>query len=246
MAKTIFNSSQSSNPFKGLVYFIATGNATTTITVLASSALTILGSLTGVALAATLIGSMRKVEALILAAASNAIAGWRTPAALWWRGNVANAGGFNFNCVWFTATGMTNATHRCFVGMQAGVAAPTDVEPSTLVNMVGMGWDAADVNVQILHNDATGTATKVDLGSNFPVPSVDRSNVYDLRLIADPNGTGISYTVLNIVTGIASSGVLSTNLPVNNTFLGARLYASSGGTSALIGIGLGYISVTSP
>lgn len=40
-------------------------------------------------------------------------------------------------------------------GFDAAVTAPTDVQPSTILNIIGMGWDAADANIQIMHNDGS-------------------------------------------------------------------------------------------
>ena len=65
-------------------------------------------------------------------------------------------------------TGTSTATDRFFMGLKPA-ANPTDVNPSTLANIVGMGWDSADTNVQIMTNDASGTATKIDLGASFLV-----------------------------------------------------------------------------
>lgn len=51
---------------------------------------------------------------------------------------------------------------------------PTDVDPSTSIQHVGIGWDSADANVQIMFNDGTGSSSKIDLGSSWPVPVTDR------------------------------------------------------------------------
>ena len=66
---------------------------------------------------------------------------------------------------------MATTTNRAFFGLAAVTSAPTDVEPSTTVNCVCMGWDAADTNIQIMTNDAAGICTKTDLGASFPVPT---------------------------------------------------------------------------
>jgi len=131
------------------------------------------------------------------------------------------------------------------VGLANSTVAPTDVQPSTLVSMVGMGWDAADTNIQIMCNDNAGTATKIDLGSNFPVPTVDRSNAYDLRLLVLPNSTNIYYKVVNIVNDAVASGLLTTNVPGAGSLLGPRGWMSVGGTSSVIGIGFSQCTIES-
>jgi len=101
-----------------------------------------------------------------------------------------------------------------------------------------MGYDAADTNLQIMSNDGTSTATKVDLGASFPVPTTDRSKVYELALFAAPNGSTVQYEVTDLGTGAKATGTISTDLPSSTTFLTPRGYCSVGGTSSVIGITL--------
>ncbi len=104
-----------------------------------------------------------------------------------------------------------------------------------------MGWDAGDTNIQMMHNDGTGTATKIDLGSNFPRPSADRSNLYDLELYSAPGGNTVEYKITNVLTGAETAGTISTDLPTSNQLLALLGYASVGGTSSVIGIAIGSI-----
>jgi hypothetical protein len=50
--------------------------------------------------------------------------------------------------------------------------APTNVEPDTLLNVIGVGKLSTSDNLHIIHNDASGTATTIDLGSNYPFNNV--------------------------------------------------------------------------
>ena len=60
----------------------------------------------------------------------------------------------------------------------------------------GSGYDAADTQVQFLHNDGTGAATKIALGASFPKPNADSSFAYRLRLYSPPGSTqSLSYEV---------------------------------------------------
>lgn len=176
------------------------------------------------------------VEALVTVAATTAVAGGRINGAVIYRGAVAGEGGFLVETTWGVATGTSVSTRRAFCGVAASVAAPTDAEPSAQTNIIGMGWDAADTQVQIMHNNGSGTATKVALGANFPRPAVDRQEIYRLTLWCAPNDTSVSYRVERLHTGDVASGTLSTDLPVNTTFLTPlRLYTSVGGTSGVTG-----------
>jgi hypothetical protein len=102
--------------------------------------------------------------------------------------------------------------------------------------MVGMGWDAADTNIQFMYRGA-GSVTKVDLGANFAVPTSDRSKLYELVMYSPPGTSqSVSYRVTDLITGTSTSGTVSSNLPTNSTFLAPRGWMSVGGTSSVIGI----------
>jgi hypothetical protein len=129
-------------------------------------------------------GRMRGLEYLVATAATTAVAGFRGTAAQWTVGGTnPGDGGFLSILRWAPATGVSTPTHRAFAGMGSATT-PTDVQPSSLLNILGMGWDAADANIQFLHNDATGTATKIDLGPTFPVPTTDRTAAYEIALFS--------------------------------------------------------------
>ncbi len=180
-----------------------------------------------------------RIDYLVTTAATTAIAVARHSAAyVSVGGSVAGEGGFLAVMEWGPATGGTVATNRAFCGLHTN-SAPTDVQPSTLVDCVGMGWDSADANIQMMHNDGTGTATKIDLGASFPVPSVDRTNLYRLYLFAPPGTTQrVDYLVVNTITGASASGSIATNLPTTTTLLAQKIWMSVGGTSSVVGITL--------
>lgn len=215
------------------------GNSTT-ITATRSAALTATGTATAANVATTNRHTwMKRLEYLVTTAATTAVAGFRAAAAQWGIGaSSAGDGGFSFICRWGPATGVATATNRAFVGMANSTAAPTDVEPSTITNIVGMGWDAADTNIQIMYRGA-GAVTKVDLGASFPVPTADRTKVYELAMFSPPGSTqSVGWLVTDLATGATASGTITTNLPALGTLLAPRGWMSVGGTSSVIGIAL--------
>lgn len=191
---------------------------------------------------------MPRLDYLVAVAAATAIAGWRVAAAAsrFLRvGRDANApGGFLYRCLWGPATGVSVATTRGFCGLADWTAAPTDVEPSTRINIIGMGWDAADANIQFMHNDGAGAATKIDLGASFPVPTVDRQQVYEVQLYSPNELTqSVSYRVIRYNTtdktiAAETTGTVVTNLPTAATLLATAGAVSVGGTSSVIGAAL--------
>lgn len=213
------------------------GNSTT-ITAVGSAALTATGTTTAANIATTNLHTMqRRLEYLVTTAATTAVAGFRGAAAMWSIGGTASdRGGFHFVCYWGPATGVGTTTNRAFVGMANSTAAPTDVEPSSITNIVGCGWDAADTNIQIMHRGA-GAITKIDTG--IAVPTADRASAYELALFSPPGTTqSVGYKFKDLVSGTVVTGTITTNLPSTSTFLAPRGWMSVGGTSSVIGIAL--------
>jgi hypothetical protein len=181
---------------------------------------------------------MRGIEYLVTTAATTAAVGFRGGAAQFTVGsNAAGDGGFHFVCRWGPATGVATTTSRAFVGMHTATGAPTDVETSSRTNIVGMGWDAADANIQFMHNDGSGTATKIDLGASFPVPTADRAHVYEIAMFSPPGTVqSVVYEVTNLVTGAVAIGTVTTDLPTTTTALNPYSALTVGGTLSVIGI----------
>lgn len=205
---------------------------------------TTLGTATASNWASSFWGRIRKLEYLITAAAVGTIAQLRSNSNQFTvGGDAAGRGGFHAVFVWGPATGVTNPTHRAFCGMR-NAAAATDVEPSTLTTMVGMGWDAADANIQMMHNDASGVATKIDLGASFPVPTVDRAKIYRLTLFSPPGTTqSVGYEVEDIETGASATGTITTDLPNTTTAMGPSIQMTSGGANAVVGFAVSSIYI---
>ncbi len=189
-------------------------------------------------------GRLRRIEYLVTTPSTSAVASLRDNIGSFNEGVTiggSNAweGGFYSVQHWGPATGASISTHRAFCGLRDNNAA-TDVEPSTRFNIVGMGWDAADANVQFMHNDASGAATKTDLGAGFPVPSADRADTYRLEMYSPPGTTqSVSYRVTHLESGAVATGTVTTNLPLNTQGLGSNTWMSVGGTSSVIGIAHG-------
>lgn len=181
---------------------------------------------------------MRRRSWRVTTASTTAVAGIRGGALQWTvGGTAAGLGGFQMVWRWGPATGVATATHRAFVGMRNITTAPTDVNPSTVTNICGMGYDAADANIQFIHNDGSGTATKIDLGASFAKPNADLTSVYEIALFSPPGTTQtLHYEVTNLVSGAVATGTITTDIPTTSTLLTPYSFMSVGGTSSVIGI----------
>ena len=117
-----------------------------------------------------------------------------------------------------TAFGSTCQNFFGLIGTTAEIAVGTAslIQVSTLTNCIFVGNDGADANLQVMHNDATGTCTKIDLGANFPAnrtAGAEMSTMYSIELYNQINTTNVVYKVINLETEAIAIGVITTNLP---------------------------------
>lgn len=205
----------------------------TSISAIGSAALTATGTVTSAPYAATSLHTRgQRVDYLVTTASTTAVAGYRG-AALNYRG----AEGFHMIFRICPATGTTLTTDRCFVGMASSTSAPTDVEPSTLTNIVGVGYGAADTNWQFYFNSSSGAATAIDTG--IAAPTTDRQGIYTIQVFSPPGSAWFAAAITDEATGTyVSSGQVSTNIPSTTVGLAPRGYHSVGGTSSVVGMTL--------
>ena len=208
-------------------------------------ALTVIGTLTAKAYADTdAYTRCPSGEYLVTTPATTAIAAMRFNVARYQiGGSAAGRGGFRSFQKGSVATGSNISTHRFFMGFWT-TTAPTDVNPSTLTNIFGIGYDSADTNLQFMHNDAAGACTKIDLGSNFPKPTAARSSLYSLEMYAPPGTTQeLHYRVTNHFNGQVATGTVTTNIPATTQSTAPAAWASVGGTSSIVGVNINKMAV---
>jgi hypothetical protein len=212
---------------------LATGYAAPTVT---GTATLVTNAMTSIYL------QMQRAEALVTVAAANTISGYRGTVANWFLGNVAGCGGFYFVMRGGPATGVAVATSNFWMGMSANTAAPTAVEPSTVANSIGFGYDGADTQLQIMARNAT-VLTKTALTTangtaNSVIPSADRTDMFELVLFAPPNSITVYWRVTNLKDNSQWSGSCVGTGPVAATKLAPRIMASNMATSGVSGIAL--------
>jgi hypothetical protein len=139
-------------------------------------------------------------------------------------------GGFRYVCDFYISDTAFGSGCRQFYGMAGQTTDLTysdSILVSSLVNIIGVGSDASDTNLQVFHNDGTGTATKVDLGVDFPAnrtAGTALTTVYSIELFNDSNSTDVRYLVKNKETGGIAMGTITTNLPLHTQ--GLNFFAS--------------------
>jgi len=138
----------------------------------------------------------------------------------------------------------TVASPRTFVGMSSNTSAPTNVEPSTLTNSIGVGQGAANTNLFVYYG-GSAAQTPIDLGANFPT-NTSNTDWYELILFAPPSSNNtVYYQVTRLNTGNVASGTLTgtagTALPANTTSLAYRAWRSNNATASAVSIAQGNI-----
>jgi hypothetical protein len=153
--------------------------------------------------------------------------GMRTAYTQWFLGNAAGFGGFFFRAQFGMNINLVGG--QKFVGLCASVAALAG-DPSALLNMCGVGYDAADLstgNWFFMRNDGAGVATKVDLGVNA---ARNITHGYDLVMFAAPgNSAALNVRIVNLHTGVVVlDTVYTTDLPAANTGLAMKAEVRNG------------------
>jgi len=149
-----------------------------------------------------------------------------------WRGNAAGLGGFYLCMRGGIETFQSNA--RMFMGLYSAAADIGNVNPSTLLNMAGIGFDSGQTTLRLFRNDGSGAATAIDLGASFPTNSSE--TLYELILSAEPNASEIRYRVENLNSGAVAEGALSSDLPASTQFLTPHFWFNNGTTAAAVEI----------
>ncbi len=221
-------------------YWCPPGNSTVAPGVLGYTSPTIVGTAT--ARTITVANQLQRMRRMgyVSAASTGALASSRVAVAQITLGDGSGLGGFMKVIRFATSDAATVAGARMFVGISAITTAPTNVEPSTLINRIGIGHGAADTNLMIYYGGSVAQ-TPIDLGPNFPANTLS-ADVYEFALYSSPNSSSIvSYEVTRLNTGDVATGDLTgtsgTQLPSPATLLTYHwAYRTNNATALAVGI----------
>lgn len=224
-------------------YWNPAGNSTTVPAVVGMGALTVQsnGGTTYTArnVATTNILTRMKRIGVVSTNTATTLGSVRNPAAQYTVGDGAGLGGFHFVCR-FGITDTSN-TARCFIGFTSATTAPTNVEPSTLTNCVGIAKLSGDATQWYIVYGGSAAQTAIPLGTGLGSP-VSTTTAFDLALFSAPSVVGvIHYQVTNIGTGVTVTGTLTpttagVQTPASTTLLAERLWRSNNGVDVTVGI----------
>lgn len=173
------------------------------------------------------------------AATAGSLGGFTSPAAQYTIGT-GTEGGFHLILRYGCSDAATVAGARSFAGMQSGTAAPTNVEPSTLTNCIGVGARSTDTNLQLFYGGSTAQ-TPIDLGASFPANTLS-VDPYELSIFSvATDNSKVDWRVENLRTGAVAEGTITNTtpgvtLPSGTTFLGVRAWRCNNATALAVAV----------
>jgi hypothetical protein len=184
------------------------GNAATVPAVLGYTAPTTVGTATAANVATTNLYTRMRRLSFVSSATAGSLSSYRIGVAQVQLGDGGGNGGFykilRFGC----GDAATVSGARQFCGIASSTSAPTNVEPSTLTNIIGVGHGAADTNLKIFYGGSTAQPP-IDLGVNFPANTLS-VDAYELALFSPSNVFGtIYYEVTRLNTGNVATGAIA-------------------------------------
>jgi hypothetical protein len=192
--------------------------------------------------AAAVMATRSKRTGYVSAATAGALASIYGTTGLVAPGSGAGIGGFLAVFRFVIADAATVSGARMFVGLSATLSAPTNVEPSTLTNSIGIAQLSTSGNLQIVFG-GSAAQPPVDLGAGFPANG-GSSDLYELILFSDPvDATKIGWRVERLNTGTVAEGSLAntvpgTTLPSATTILAMRHWRTNNATALAVAIDL--------
>lgn len=182
----------------------------------------------------TLYTQQKRARYANVATTTNQVLGQRNTEALWWRGDSAGEGGF-YTCADFGFDVWTNGG-RAFFGLHSATTV-VSADPSALNNTVGFAVDAAD-NGAISFLTRGTSATKASTGM-----TITTGKGYKACFYAAPNSSSIGWWIKDINAGTEATGVATTSLPTNTTFLTVGVLASNAALTTVDAIRLGVANI---
>lgn len=129
-----------------------------------------------------------------------------------------------------------NTGARQFYGVTSSttnLAISSTVTVAQQVSIIGIGSDSSDTNLQLFYNDASGAASKIDLGANFPAnrgAGSASTDFFELELYNERASSDVLYKATSLATSTVVQGTLTSDIPTN-TMLSFQAIRTSGASS---------------
>ena len=156
--------------------------------------------------------------------------------------NGTGGGGFTFHMAFGVTDGATVTGARMLCGLTVSAAAPTNVNPASLTNVIGLAQVDGSTNLNIVFGGSTAQ-TPIDLGVNFPANTLG-VDLYNFMLFCDPfDATKIGYCVSRYTssatpafetTGTIANTTPGTTLPASSSFMTDTAWRTNNATALAV------------
>ncbi len=219
-------------------YFNPAGNSGTNPGIFGMATPTTLGTATNRAAAATNLATRARRLGYVSDPTAGSFAGHHSTVAQYTIGATGGIGGFYYVLRFVPSNAAAVSGERMFAGMRNATTTPTNVEPSSLTNAVGLCQLSTSANLHICYGGSTAQAP-INLGASFPATGLSDA-LYELTLDAPANTQVVNYQVINLSTsGIATgqlAGTVGTAIPSATTMLGHTIWKTNNATALAVGV----------
>ncbi len=221
------------------------GNSTTLPGSFAFAAPTALGTATARNIATTSLATRLKRLGYVSSSTAGNFAGHYATVAQHTIGDGSGIGGYLYVLRFVVSDAATVSGARMFAGLRNSTSAPTNVEPNTLTNAIGVAQLSTSSNLHIVYGGSAAQAA-IDLGSNFPANTLS-ADAYELALYAPPNSQVVNYRVERLNTGQIVNGTLSgavgTVIPAATTLLAHAVWRCNNATALAAAIDIASVYI---
>lgn len=145
-----------------------------------------------------------------------------------WRGNAAGLGGFFFQSR-FVVDLIAASTVRIFAGLTSTATGSVVISDTVLNNTCGLWHDTTDpLSGANSFNFVTRDATTTTKQSIALTNAIAAGNSYEFTMFCAPNGTTITWRLVDIVNNVTYTNSTSTTLPANTAFMQPQVQMSNG------------------
>lgn len=157
-------------------------------------------------------------------------------------GVAGDGSGFVYTCRFVPSNAAAVSGERFFCGMSSSVAVPTNVDPATLTNQIGIAQLSTDSTQLYLVYGGSAAQTAIALGAtNFPAGTLS-TTAFEITITA-PSTVANTYYVQ--ITNLNNGGTYNTTLsgatavPQNSVLLNWRIWKTNNATALTAAFDLG-------
>ncbi len=223
-----------------VAYWSPPGNANTVPGILGIAAFSAQGTATARNVATTNLATRMRRLGYVSATTAGSFAGARIAAAQFSAGAGPGLGGFFLVERFVESDPAPVSGRRAFAGMRNSTTAPTNVEPNTLTNTIGICQLSSDATQWYVCYGGSAAQTAIALGTALGAPAGNSTTAWELAIFSPPSPTNTFHIlVTNLTTGVTASQTLTgsaTVIPQSTTLLGWQHWVTNNATALAVGV----------